>query len=55
MSGDCTCWKNEDDNVAIYDKANSYNTLRVRIENLDYPGQYNMRSGGNFEANYNNN
>lgn len=54
MSDTCNCWKNEDDNVAIYEKANSYNTLKVRIENFEHPGQYNMRSGGNFEANYNN-
>lgn len=52
ISGDCVCWKYEDDNVAIYENGNSYNTLRVRIENLS-PGQYNMRSGGDFQANYN--
>jgi hypothetical protein len=52
MSGDCTAWKNEDDNVAIYTSADAYNTLRVRIENLTYPNQYNMKSGGNFLADY---
>ncbi len=52
MSGDCGCWKNEDDNVAIYSYADDYNTLRVRIENSEFRGEYNMKSGGNFEANY---
>ncbi len=52
MSNDCTAWKHEDDNVSIYSGADSYNTLKVRIENQEYYGVHNMRSEGSFQAQY---
>ena len=53
MSGVCVCWALEDDNVSIYGAANDYNTLRVRIENLECNGEYNMKSYGTFKADWN--
>ena len=52
VSDFCGCWINEDDNASIYD-VSFLNTLRVRIENSEYPGVYNMKSKGTFEAEYN--
>ncbi len=53
MSSDCVCCNFEDDNVAVYSNADAYNTLSVRIENCEYPGQYNMRSAGSFDIDFN--
>jgi len=52
MSDTCSNSAHEEDDVYIYAAADAYNTLRVRIENAQYPGQHNMRSAGTFYANY---
>lgn len=53
LSDDCVCWSVDDDYVSIYAGANGYTSLKVRINNYQYPGQYNMKSRGNLYAYYN--